>query len=98
MRLEDRAGLGTEAMAKATNDLVAAANTTPGLAGSTPTFSAETPQIKVDLDRERAEMLGVLSQDVNVAIETYFGSSYINDFNMYGRHLSRHGPGRPAVP
>ena len=85
MRLEDRAGLGTEALAKATNDLVAAANATPGLVGVYTTFSADTPQIKVDLDRERAEMLGVQSQDVNAAVETYFGSSYINDFNMYGR-------------
>jgi multidrug efflux pump len=85
MRLEDRAGLGTEALAKTTNDLVAAANATPGLVGVYTTFSADTPQIKVDLDRERAEMLGVQSQDVNAAIETYFGSSYINDFNMYGR-------------
>jgi hydrophobe/amphiphile efflux-1 (HAE1) family protein len=85
MRLEDRAGLGTAALAKATSDLVAAANATPGLVGVYTTFSAGTPQIKVDLDRERAEMLGVQSQDVNAAIETYFGSSYINDFNMYGR-------------
>ncbi len=85
LRLEDRAGLGTAALAKATDDLVAAANATPGLAGVYTTFSAGTPQIKVDLDRERAEMLGVQSQDVNAAIETYFGSSYINDFNMYGR-------------
>jgi multidrug efflux pump len=85
MRLEDRAGLGTAALAKASNDLVAAANATPGLVGVYTTFSADTPQIKVDLDRERAEMLGVQSQDVNAAIETYFGSSYINDFNMYGR-------------
>lgn len=85
MRLEDRAGLGTAALAKATNDLVAAANATPGLVGVYTTFSADTPQVKVDLDRERAEMLGVRSQDVNAAIETYFGSSYINDFNMFGR-------------
>ena len=62
LRLEDRAGLGTEALAKATNDLVAAANATPGLAGVYTTFSAGTPQIKVDLDRERAEMLGVQSR------------------------------------
>ncbi|MFH0301840.1 multidrug efflux RND transporter permease subunit [Bradyrhizobium sp. 31Argb] len=85
MRLEDRAGLGTAALAKATNDLVAAANATPGLTGVYTTFSSGTPQVNVDLDRERAEMLGVQSQDVNAAIETYFGSSYINDFNMYGR-------------
>ena len=85
MRLEDRAGLGTAALAKATNDLVAAANATPGLTGVYTTFSVDTPQIKVELDRERAEMLGVRSEDVNAAIEAYFGSSYINDFNMFGR-------------
>jgi hydrophobe/amphiphile efflux-1 (HAE1) family protein len=85
LRLEDRAGLGTAALAKATNDLIAAANATPGLTGVYTTFSADTPQVRVELDRERAEMLGVLSADVNAAIETYFGSSYINDFNLYGR-------------
>ncbi|QJP17342.1 multidrug efflux RND transporter permease subunit [Starkeya sp. ORNL1] len=85
MRLEDRAGLGTAALAKATNDLVAAANATPGLVGVYTTFSANTPQTKVEIDRERAEMLGVASEDVNGAIESYFGSSYINDFNLYGR-------------
>ena len=85
MRLEDRAGFGTEALAQATNDLVAAANATPGLAAVYTTFSAGTPQIKVDLDRERAEMLGVQSQDVNTASKPTSDSSYINDFNMYGR-------------
>ncbi len=85
LRLEDRGGLGTAVLAKATNDLVAAANATPGLVGVYTTFAADTPQVKVNLDRDRAEMLGVQSADVNAAIETYFGSSYINDFNMYGR-------------
>jgi len=85
MRLEDRAALGTAALAKATNDLVAEANAASGLVGVYTTFSADTPQIKVDLDRERAEMLGIQSADLNAAIETYFGSSYINDFNMDGR-------------
>ncbi len=85
MRLEDRAGLGTEALAKATNDLVAAANSTPGLVGVYTTFSAASPQVKVDVDRERAQMLGVPVQGVNETIETYFGSSYVNDFNLLGR-------------
>lgn len=85
MRLEDRAGLGTAALAKATNDLVAAANATPGLVAVYTTFSAGTPQIKVNVDRVRAEMLGVPVEEINAAIETYFGSRYINDFNLYGR-------------
>jgi len=85
MRLEDRAGLGPEALAKATRDLVAAANKTHGMIGVYTTYSAATPQVKVDLDRERAEMLGVAANNVNEAIETYFGSTYVNDFNMLGR-------------
>jgi hydrophobe/amphiphile efflux-1 (HAE1) family protein len=85
MRLEDRAGLGTAALAKATNDLVANANATPGMVGVYTTFSAATPQIGVDLDRVRAQMLGVPSANVNEAIETYFGSTYVNDFNILGR-------------
>jgi multidrug efflux pump len=85
MRLEDRAGLGPQALAKATRDLVAAANKTHGMIGVYTTYSAATPQVKVDLDRERAEMLGVAANNVNEAIETYFGSTYVNDFNMLGR-------------
>ncbi len=85
MRLEDRGGLGSEALAKATNDLVAAANKTPGMVGVYTTYSASTPQVKVDLDREKSEMLGVPAQRINEAIETYFGSSYVNDFNILGR-------------
>jgi hydrophobe/amphiphile efflux-1 (HAE1) family protein len=85
MRLEDRGGLGTAALAKATDELVTAANQTPGLVGVYTTFSAATPQVKVEIDRERAAMLGVPIKGINDAIETYFGSTYINDFNILGR-------------
>ena len=85
MRIEDRNGLGTAVLAKATNDLVAAANKVPGMTGVYTTFSATTPQIKVDLDRDRAEMLGVPVQRISETIETYFGSTYVNDFNILGR-------------
>ncbi|PCE24744.1 efflux RND transporter permease subunit [Burkholderia ubonensis] len=85
MRLEDRGGLGTAALAKATQDLVAAANQTPGMVGVYTPYSATSPQVHVDLDREKAEMLGVPSQQINDAVETYFGSTYINDFNIVGR-------------
>jgi hydrophobe/amphiphile efflux-1 (HAE1) family protein len=85
LRIEDRGGLGTAALAKATEELVAAANKTPGLTGVYTTFSATTPQIQVDLDRDRAEMLGVSVAHINETIETYFGSTYVNDFNILGR-------------
>jgi hydrophobe/amphiphile efflux-1 (HAE1) family protein len=85
MRLEDRDGLGTAALAKATDELIAAANKTPGMVGVYSPFSAASPQVHVELDREKAEMLGVPSAEINQAIETYFGSTYINDFNIIGR-------------
>jgi multidrug efflux pump len=85
LRLQDRAGLGSEALANATDELIAAANATQGMVGVYSPFSAKTPQVFVELDRERAEMLGVPSSQINQAIETYFGSTYINDFNMVGR-------------
>jgi len=85
LRLEDRAGLGPQALAQATNELVGAANATPGMMGVYSTFSADAPQVKVDLDRTQAEMLGVPAQSINDVIETYFGSTYINDFNTNGR-------------
>lgn len=85
MRLEDRNGLGTAALAKATQDLVAAANRTAGMVGVYTPYSATSPQVHVELDREKAEMLGVPSQAINDAVETYFGSTYINDFNIVGR-------------
>ncbi|WP_324729912.1 efflux RND transporter permease subunit [Pseudomonas chlororaphis] len=85
MRLQDQAGLGSQALAKATEQLIAAANATQGMTGVYSPFSARTPQVFVELDRERAEMLGVPSSQINQAIETYFGSTYINDFNLVGR-------------
>ncbi|MEI6000723.1 efflux RND transporter permease subunit [Paraburkholderia bengalensis] len=85
MRLEDRNGLGTAALAKATEDLVAAANKTPGMVGVYTPYSATNPQVYAELDREKAEMLGVSNQEINDAIDMYFGSAYINDFNIVGR-------------
>ena len=48
-------------------------------------FSANTPQVFVDIDRIKAQKLGVPIQNITDAIETYFGSTYVNDFNLFGR-------------
>ncbi|MGO4713820.1 efflux RND transporter permease subunit [Bradyrhizobium sp. 2TAF24] len=85
MRIQDRQGRGPELLASATDELVAAARRTPGLTAVFSPFSANTPQVFVDIDREKAQMLGVPLQNVTEAIETYFGSSYVNDFNILGR-------------
>jgi multidrug efflux pump subunit AcrB len=85
MRIEDRQGRGPDLLAAATDELVNAARKAPGLTAVFSPFSADTPQVFVDIDRQKAQMLGVPIQNVTEAIETYFGSTYVNDFNILGR-------------
>jgi multidrug efflux pump subunit AcrB len=72
-------------LAAATDELVAAARKAPGLTAVFSPFTANTPQVFVEIDRLKAQMLGVPIQNVTEAIETYFGSAYVNDFNILGR-------------
>jgi len=85
MRIQDRQGRGSELLAQATDELVAAARTAPGLTAVFSPYTANTPQVFVDIDRIKAQKLGVPIQNVTDAIETYFGSAYVNDFNILGR-------------
>jgi multidrug efflux pump subunit AcrB len=48
-------------------------------------YTANTPQLFVDIDRVKAQKLGVPIANVNETIQTYFGSTYVNDFNLFGR-------------
>ena len=65
--------------------IVGAAAQVPGLANVFTTFNTRTPKIYADIDRVRAEMLGVNVDDVFRTLEVYVGSTYVNDFNMLGR-------------
>jgi hydrophobe/amphiphile efflux-1 (HAE1) family protein len=85
MRIQDRQGRGSELLAAATDELVAAARKAPGLTAVFSPYTANTPQVFVGIDRIRAQKLGVPVQNVTEAIETYFGSAYVNDFNILGR-------------
>src|SRR5215468_4010385 len=87
MRIQDRQGRGPELLASATDELVNAARKSPVLLAPTvfSPYSANTPQLFVDIDRVKAQKLGVPIQNVTDAIETYFGSTYVNDFNLFGR-------------
>ena len=62
-----------------------AANQDPALARVFTLFNTQTPSIYVDIDRERAEKLGLTPQAVFNTMQVYLGSSYINDFNYLGR-------------
>jgi hydrophobe/amphiphile efflux-1 (HAE1) family protein len=85
MRVQDLDGRGIDALAAATSDLVDAARSAPGLTSVFTPFSTNVPQLFVEVDRTRAEMLNVPVARVTEAIETYFGSTYVNDFNVLGR-------------
>jgi HAE1 family hydrophobic/amphiphilic exporter-1 len=85
MMVEDRRGRGIEVLQKSTYDLIAAANAEADLTSVYTTFNANTPQLYVDIDRTRAEMLKVPLENVFRTLEIYLGSSYVNDFNQFGR-------------
>ncbi|WP_158744182.1 efflux RND transporter permease subunit [Acidisphaera sp. L21] len=85
MMLQDRDGLGPTALEAAAQGMAAAANQIPGLAGVFTPFSTRTPSVYADIDRERAEKLGVTPAKVFEAMQVYLGSAYINDFNYLGR-------------
>ncbi|MEO3406476.1 multidrug efflux RND transporter permease subunit [Mucilaginibacter sp. CAU 1740] len=50
-------------------------------------FTASTPAYQLTIDREKSKKLGVSISDVNTALQTYLGSTYINDFTIYGRNF-----------
>ncbi len=85
MMLQDQRGLGSAALQAAAQELAAKANQTPGLVGVFSPFSAGTPTVFADIDRVKAEKLGVSPDKVFEAMQVYLGSAYINDFNYLGR-------------
>ncbi|MGE3292437.1 MAG: efflux RND transporter permease subunit [Geminicoccaceae bacterium] len=65
--------------------LIVAANARPELAGVFSTFAANTPQLYLDIDREKAQTLGVAISDIFAALQATLGGYYVNDFNLFGR-------------
>ncbi len=85
MMVQDRANLGTDGLVKATNELAAAANADPLLSNVFTFFNNQTPQLYLDIDRVKAEKLGVNVGDVFQSLEIYMGSAFVNEFNYLGR-------------
>jgi len=85
LQIEDRTGLGLQALQEATETIVQKANAQPGLARVFTTFSANTPQLYLDVDREAAKEMGVTLADVNSTLNANMGSVYVNQFNEFGR-------------
>src|SRR5437588_3861850 len=85
MMVEDRAGRGAQALQSAVVALQTRAAQTSGIAGAFSYFETATPQLYLDIDRTKAQMLGVNVTDVFAALQIFLGSSYVNDFNLFGR-------------
>lgn len=85
LMIQDRAGRGPQELERAIYQVLGAANQTPGIAFAFSLFNTATPQIRAEIDRDRAEMLGVPISRVNEAMGVYLGSAFVNDFNLLGR-------------
>ncbi len=85
MMIEDRDGQGPLALRNAVYAMMGAAAQTPGLQQVYSLFETSTPQIYLDIDRAKAQMLQVNVSDVFSALQSYIGSTYVNDFNLFSR-------------
>lgn len=88
LQIEDRAGLGNHALDQAAKAVIGKAYQTPELTGIFSSFQINVPQLFADLDRAKAEQLGVSVTDVFQTLQIYLGSLYVNDFNAFGRTYS----------
>ncbi|HEX2446989.1 MAG TPA: multidrug efflux RND transporter permease subunit [Methyloceanibacter sp.] len=85
MEVQDTHGGDLAQLETVAQQVVAQANQTPGLTSVFTTFNTQTPKVYADIDRVRAEMLGVNTDNVFQTLEVYLGSQYVNDFNFLGR-------------
>jgi len=83
--LEDLRGGDPKAMAQALRGLVVAANQNPQLNRVFSTFSATDPSIYLDIDRVKAQILGVPLNAVFQALQASLGGYFVNNMNMFGR-------------
>ena len=88
MQIEDRVGVGYEALDEATKAFLAKASQAPEIAGLFSSFQVNVPQLYADIDRTKARQLGVAVTDVFETMQIYLGSLYVNDFNKFGRTYS----------
>ncbi|MGE0512451.1 MAG: efflux RND transporter permease subunit [Hyphomicrobiaceae bacterium] len=85
MMIEDRGGAGPQELQKVVAAMMVKAAQTKGVSRVFSLFETSTPQVFLDIDRTKAELLGVRLPDVFRELQTFLGSAYVNDFNLLGR-------------
>ena len=83
--VEDRAGAGYGALQQASNALQNAAVKTPGMGFPFVGYQSNVPQLDIQVDRVKAKAQGVALTNLFETLQVYLGSSYVNDFNLFGR-------------
>ncbi|OQW53616.1 MAG: multidrug efflux RND transporter permease subunit [Proteobacteria bacterium SG_bin9] len=83
--VEDRGGLGYGALQQAVGALQGAVMQTPGMGFPFSSYQSNVPQLDIEVDRIKAKTQGVALTDLFETLQVYLGSSYINDFNLFGR-------------
>ena len=85
MMVQDREGAGYQALQGATFAMMGAAQKETNVSQVFSLFNTGSPRIEAEVDRDRAQLLGVQPSQVYQALGTYLGSTYVNDFNLLGR-------------
>ena len=83
--LQDRGNSGYQQLQTIGDDLVFEGNQDPVLTRLNNNFRANVPQLYLDVDRIKVKTLGIPLSEVFATLQSYLGSSYINDFNIFGR-------------
>ncbi|WP_421843176.1 efflux RND transporter permease subunit [Marinobacter algicola] len=83
--IEDRGNLGYGALQNAVNQFQGAISQTPGMGYPITSYQANVPQLDAEVDRLKAKAQGVPLTEVFDTLQTYLGSTYVNDFNRFGR-------------
>lgn len=85
MMLQDRGDVGLDTLSASAYQLIGAANSEPGLTNVFTLFNSNNPELYVNIDRPKAEKLGVPISRIFESMQLYFGSTFINEFNYLGR-------------
>jgi multidrug efflux pump len=85
LRLQDRAGLGHDALLAARNQLLGMMAQSKVIKSARPEGMEDSPQLRLEIDRDKANALGVSLIDINTTLSATFGTTYVNDFPNQGR-------------
>lgn len=84
LQIEDRDGKGFEALFDTLQTVIANAQQDPALVGLYSSFRVQVPQMDLEIDREQAILQGIPLDEVFSTLQTYLGSVYVNDVNLFG--------------